>query len=186
MEDMSLRGAPGSGNGGITYQHYSNTFGEPLWPFGHGESFSTFAYRCSGSEATTASTAVAASEDSALVYSCTVANTGEVASDVVVLGWVSSNTTDAPLTELFAFGRATALAPGKTAAVDLTLAPKVLALVDATGTSSVRPGEYRLRVGGDSAGGGCRDERGARVCAQMGLTLHGTERVLFSMAEAER
>lgn len=41
MYDMSLRGTPGSQNGGITYQWYSDKFGQPLWPFGTGESFTS-------------------------------------------------------------------------------------------------------------------------------------------------
>ena len=187
MEDMSLRGAPGSGNGGITYQHYTNAFGAPLWPFGHGSSFSTFSHHCSGSGARrTVMTADAASEERAEIYVCTVTNTGTVVSDATVLAWLSSNATDAPLTELFAFGRVTALVPGKTAPVNLTLPPRVLALVDTSGTSSVRPGEYELRVGGDALGGGCIDDKGVDVCARMSLALRGAEQVLFSMAEVER
>ena len=69
---------------------------------------------------------------------------------------------------------------------------QVLALVDESGTSSVRAGVYQLRVGGDALAGGCDDDNNIRVeerlrtCARIKLTLTGNEQVLFSMAELER
>ena len=194
MYDMSLRGTPDSQNGGITYQFYENAFGAPLWPFAAGLSYTTFSHKCTQSSLR-ASTLEAASRERPLSYECSVTNTGSVTSDTVVLGWLTSNATDAPLVELIAFGRVTTLQPGKTATVNMTLPPQVLALVDEEGTSSVRAGDYQLRIGGDALGGGCDiDVSGAKggettsstSCARMKLILHGEEQVLFSMTEVER
>lgn len=148
---------------------------------------SAFSYSCQQaslkSAATTATTAEAASTEHPLSYTCTVTNTGGVISDTVVLGWLTSgNASDAPLRELFAFSRVTALAPGKTVHVNMTLSPQVLALVNEEGTSSVRDGVYKLRIGGDALGGGC--ER--HSCPTIILTLHGKEQILFSMSEVEK
>ena len=124
MYDMNLRGSPGTQNGGITYQFYENTFGPPLWPFGAGLSFTTFSHKCTQSSVR-ASTAEAVQSGGPLSFECSVTNTGSVASDTVVLGWLTSNATDAPLVELAAFARVTALAPGKTASVNMTLPSQV-------------------------------------------------------------
>lgn len=70
------------------------------------------------------------------------------------------------------------------------MSTQVLALVDESGTSSVRAGEYQLRIGGDALAGGCDDDNSIEgrlsTCARMKLTLTGEEQVLFSMAEQER
>lgn len=100
MYDMSLRGS-----GGITYQFYTGSFGAPLWPFGAGLSFTSFSHKCSQSRRSVATTVEAARMAHPLSYSCSVTNIGSATSDTVVLGWLTSNATDAPLVELFAFGR---------------------------------------------------------------------------------
>ena len=89
--------------------------------------------------------------------------------------------------QCFSLEQVAALAPGKTAAVNMSLPAHVLALVDKEGTSSVQPGDYKLRVGGDALGGGCdAGPDGQDTCARMNLTLRGDGLVLFSMAEVER
>jgi len=178
--DLGLRD-----KGGITYMHYG---GVPQFAFGHGLSYTTFSFETAtgsgggdsgggggGAGAATTDTAALASghEDyyrsggalpsgGAQSNVVTVTNTGDVTSDAVVLGFVSSNHTDAPANkELFDFARVAQLAPGASATVVLTLPTPVLALVDSDGAEWVRPGAYHLEFG----------VRGAAECAAPGCKL---------------
>ena len=72
---------------------------------------------------------------------------------VSVLGFVEPGVPGEPLAKLFDFTRTPPLLAGASAACSLTLPAAVLALVDQRGTRTLMPGLYRLRLGGDAAGG---------------------------------
>lgn len=101
-----------------------------------------------------------------------VTNTGGVASDCVVLGFVSSGATGAPIQELFDFARVT-LAPGASTNVYLSVPPSVLAMTDMRGVMSLRPGAYGVSIG-DSL---------ARV--EGTLNVAGEPRIVFKHPGAE-
>lgn len=172
ISDMGLRDL-----GGITYQHYTGT---PLWNFGFGLSYTTFSFTVhtntegsnderSGSSIPSITTTAAAVADHhprhyssqgrepspAGPYTVVVTNTGRVVSDCVVLGFLSSNHTDAPANkELFDFDRVRHLAPGASATVYLTIPAQVLRLVDKRGIETVRPGRYAIEIGVEGAAEG--------------------------------
>ncbi|XP_065184941.1 uncharacterized protein LOC135815554 [Sycon ciliatum] len=142
--DMNLRG-----NGGCTYLHYT---GDALWEFGFGLSYTTFSYSWEsgsiGESVIHVDTSTAASVgDTPLMYTVVVKNTGDVAGADSVLGFLkSSNQSDAPIRELFDFGRVY-LQAGESATVHLTVSPQTLSLTDREGVQSIRRGEYRVEVG---------------------------------------
>eukprot|EP00301_Raphidiophrys_heterophryoidea_P027560 c9709_g2_i1.p1 GENE.c9709_g2_i1~~c9709_g2_i1.p1 ORF type:complete len:924 (+),score=247.23 c9709_g2_i1:172-2943(+) len=170
ISDQSLRD-----NGGITYMHYTGT---PLWEFGFGLSFTTFDFqplsaplslsthhvaslwlrnRSNGRSRSSAvdPQALQANAEDEPSYSVRVTNTGLVTSDCVVLGFVSSNQTDAPANkELFDFARVSALAPGQSQDVFFSISPEVLALVNREGVEYIAPGTYRVSFGVDGAAEG--------------------------------
>ena len=107
MTDQSMRAS--TSNPGRTYKFYTGT---PVFPFGHGLTYSTFSYDIV--DAQTASVyhinelAANAKLDDKLTdvaMTVNVTNTGAVVSEVVVLAFVSSNTTfdgvTPPIKELF-------------------------------------------------------------------------------------
>ena len=113
MYDMELN----SGDG-LTHLYYSK--GDELWPFGFGLSYTTFSYTWSASTAAMIeaaaplTTAALAAESSG--YECTVKNTGSVAGDAVVLGFVNSTEPQFPRQKLFDFERVS-LQPGESKTV---------------------------------------------------------------------
>jgi len=66
-----------------------------------------------------------------------------------VLGFLDSSavSADAPLQELFDFQRVSALAPGQTATVYLSIPGTVISLVDKQGVERIMPGDYKIRIG---------------------------------------
>jgi hypothetical protein len=156
--------------------------GTPLWPFGFGLSYTTFSYQWSAADSVSVTTDAMLAHDkvyyasggttpSPALYTVVVTNTGGVASDCVVLGFVSSGAAGAPLSELFDFARVT-LAPGQQTTVYLSVPPSVLAMTDERGVSSLRAGEYGVSIG-DSL---------ARVTGT--LRVEGEPRVVFKHPSA--
>lgn len=80
-------------------------------------------------------------------YSVNVTNTGSRAGDVSAMAFFSSGVAGEPLTELFDFGRAAALAPGASVTLHFTLPPEVAATVSAAGVQALTPGLYTVRIG---------------------------------------
>ena len=146
--DMNLRD-----NGGCTYQHYT---GDALWEFGFGLSYTTFNYTWSSGSIGTDENGVyrvhsslaASVSDTPLMYTVSVKNTGKVGGADSVLGFLKSSgeQSDAPIRELFDFGRVY-LEAGESAVVHLTVGPGVLSLTDSSGVQSVRSGKYTVEVG---------------------------------------
>jgi hypothetical protein len=182
---------------GVTYRYYS---GQPIYPFGHGLSYSTFELSTSSDSTapaqplpdsqpsqpqpmpqdtavTTSSLASAfASYDhssSPMAFDITVANTGTVDSDFVLLlfltgvtdgadgvddstGHAASGAPAAPLSyikKLVGYER-THVPAGKQTMVHVAAAVQPLATVDASGAQTFLPGTYTFEYGVDGAAEG--------------------------------
>jgi beta-glucosidase len=122
---------------GRTYRYFK---GEPLYPFGHGLSYTRFDY---GGAALTSRTIAAG--DSVAV-SVTVRNSGAVDSDEVTQLYVSKPG-DAAGATLAGFVR-THVKAGQATTVTFPLDARRLSQVDAAGERKVMPGTYRIFVGG--------------------------------------
>jgi beta-glucosidase len=131
------------GMDGKTYRYFK---GDPLYPFGHGLSYTRFEYRD-----LRVKKSVKAGE--AVRVSAEVRNAGRLAGDEVVQLYVTDAAASAPvpLRALKGFERVH-LRPGESRRVTFTLAPRDLALVDASGKSVLEPGEFRVSVGGKQPG----------------------------------
>jgi beta-glucosidase len=125
---------------GRTYRYFR---GQPLYPFGHGLSYTTFAY------SDLRLSAGAIQPDQSLGLSVLVQNTGPRAGDEVVQVYVNyiNKSTEIPIRQLQGFKRIH-LAPGETKTVPFTLTPDQFALVNEQGQRVVEPGTYQLAVGG--------------------------------------
>ncbi|CAM5665845.1 Sugar hydrolase OS=Streptomyces aurantiogriseus OX=66870 GN=GCM10010251_33980 PE=4 SV=1 [Streptomyces aurantiogriseus] len=122
-----------------TYLYFEGT---PLFPFGHGLSYASFAY---------ADLAVGVGDDSARV-SFTVTNTGDVTADEVAQLYTRpvDPSVTRPRRELLAHRRVT-LAPGEKAEVSFEVPLSAFAFWDvARGDWRLEPGPYDLLVGASS------------------------------------
>ncbi|MEN9935775.1 MAG: hypothetical protein RLZZ387_2354 [Chloroflexota bacterium] len=124
---------------------YIDTPNEPLFPFGHGLSYTTFAYRDLAVE-----TPVVAA-GGALAVSAVVENTGARAGDEVVQLYVRDvvGSVTRPLRELKGFRRV-ALQPGEAQTVRFEVPASELAFVGADLRRSVEAGAFQLWIGGSS------------------------------------
>lgn len=133
-----------------TYRYFTGT---PLWGFGHGLSYTSFAYGTPKVEAGTTAAPVK--------VRVTLSNTGKRVGEEVVQAYLvpPSDGHRPMLTEpvlqrqLAAFTRTT-LKPGASRDVTLTLDPRRISVVDRRGTRRVVPGEYKLWIGGGQPGDG--------------------------------
>lgn len=129
--------------------HYTSKYIDlpwtPLYPFGHGLSYTTFAY-----------TALQAPADvrmgDSLTVAVDVANTGARAGDDVVQLYLRDDAASVtrPVRQLVGFRRVT-LRPGERQTVRFTLRPEHLAFYDGTMRRVVEPGAFTLWAGGSSA-----------------------------------
>jgi len=129
---------------GRTYMYFK---GKPLYPFGYGLSYTTFAY----SRLRTDAPAVA--KDGAVTVSVDVANTGKVAGDTVVQLYVRypKSQVSRPGEQLQGFRRVH-LAPGETKTVDIPLKASQLAYWNTAKTAfEVEAEPVTLMVGDSSA-----------------------------------
>ena len=129
--------------------HYTTRYldvpNTPLFPFGHGLSYTTFAY----SALTVAKNEITAG--STLDVSVTVANTGTRAGDEVVQLYLRDDVASVtrPVKELKAFRRVS-LAPGERTTVTFTLTPVDLTFLGPDLKPRIEPGTFTLFAGGSS------------------------------------
>ncbi len=130
--------------GGRTYRYFK---GEPLYPFGYGLSYTTFAY----SDLTLSADTIQAGES--LTVSATVTNTGNRAGDEVVQLYVRDVEAafPVPLRQLQGFTRIH-LTPGARQTVTFTLTPRQMTLINAAGQRVIEPGVFEIAVGGGQPG----------------------------------
>jgi beta-glucosidase len=129
---------------GRTYMYFK---GEPLYPFGFGLSYTTFAY----SNLRTSADAVSASGE--IAVSVDVRNTGQRAGDEVVQMYVTqlNSAVERPIKALRGFQRI-ALQPGETRTVRLPLKGQDLTYWDVSAQRFVvEPGTLNIVLGGSSA-----------------------------------
>lgn len=128
---------------GRTYRYFS---GQPLYGFGYGLSYTTFAYNhLKLSQAT-----LKAAES--LTVEADVTNTGKRSGDEVVELYLRGlQAGGEPLRSLRAFQRVR-LQPGETHHVLFTLQPAQLSEVDHDGKTAMQPGDYAIFLGGGQPG----------------------------------
>jgi len=142
---------------GRTYRYFGGT---PLYPFGYGLSYTTFAY----SGLTLPTRAVEAG--ATVPVEVTVTNTGKVAGDEVAQLYLEfPNVPGAPLRALRAFERVH-LEAGASQKLHFDLSPRDLSMVTEAGVPIVAQGEYAVSVGGG------QPDTGAPV-AKQALNIEG-------------
>jgi beta-glucosidase len=127
-----------------TYRYFS---GSPLYPFGYGLSYTTFAYRN-----LEISPAEIKSGESVSVQ-VEVENTGSIAGDEVVQLYLSDveASLPVPLLQLQGFTRLR-LKPGEKQTVQFTITPAQMSFADESGQWVQEAGEFRVWVGGGQPG----------------------------------
>jgi beta-glucosidase len=125
---------------GHTYRYFR---GEPLFPFGHGLSFTSFAYSNLQLSATEIE------PDGMLTVSVDVKNTGKRAGGEVVQMYVTdvAASVPVPIRQLLGFERLH-LPAGASATVSFALHARQLVIIDDSGQPIVEPGEFQIAVGG--------------------------------------
>lgn len=128
----------------MTGRTYRYLVEEPLYPFGHGLSYTRFAY----ADLTVRPGRLAAGEEAEIAF--TVANVGQVAGDEVAQLYVRypDSAVGRPVKELKGFTRIT-LAPGERRTVTLPLAAAQLRYWDGAGWA-LEPGTVEVQVGSSS------------------------------------
>ena len=124
---------------------YLDLTGHPLFPFGHGLSYTTFAYSDLVVDVRPASDSVA------LQVSATIRNTGRVSGDEVVQLYLHDvlGTVARPVIELAGFARVT-LAPNVSQTVTFNVSRAQLSMLDANMKRIIEPGRWRILVGASS------------------------------------
>ena len=135
FQDYSMKGR--------TYRYMTQT---PLYPFGYGLSYTTFAY----SNGALSKTKIAANEGVTLTFD--VANTGKRDGDEVAQVYIKNpNDPNGPIKAMKAFKRISTKA-GETQKVSIQLAPESFqSFNDKTQTMEIRPGKYQVLYGSSSA-----------------------------------
>jgi len=127
-----------------TYRYFD---GAPLYPFGYGLSYTSFAY------ANPRLSAARVRADGAVTASVEVANTGAMDGDEVVQLYAThAGVAGAPRRALVGFQRIH-LARGETKRVEFTLRDRDLSIVDPQGVRRTVPGTVDLWLGGGQPGG---------------------------------
>jgi len=128
---------------GRTYRYFA---GEPLWAFGYGLSYTTFAYR-------NIKLPARAQAGEEIKLSVEVENTGKITGDEVVQVYVTQagRPASAPIRQLAAFGRIS-LRAGEKKTVQLTVDARRFSATASDGRRRVEPAAWEISVGGSQRG----------------------------------
>jgi beta-glucosidase len=128
---------------GRTYRYFE---GRPLFPFGYGLSYTTFAYN-------DLQLPSQVGDGESVVVSVNVRNTGSVAGEEVVQLYVTDvdASVPVPIRSLQGFSRMY-LEPGVSRTVSFTLEPRQFSQIDDEGQRLVEPGVFEVSVGGKQPG----------------------------------
>jgi beta-glucosidase len=132
---------------GRTYRFMAD---EPLFPFGFGLSYTTFAY------GKIALSRASIPPDGRILITAVVKNTGKRAGHEVVQCYMRdvAASVPVPLRKLVGFKRVRLL-PGKSQAVRFAIGPEQLACYADDGTPRVESGDFEITIGGGQPGPGC-------------------------------
>ncbi|WP_240320887.1 glycoside hydrolase family 3 C-terminal domain-containing protein [Sphingomonas crusticola] len=134
-----------------TYRYFG---GQPEYAFGHGLSYTSFAY----STPTIAVAQLAAGKEQTV--SVRVRNTGKIAGDEVAQLYISTpGVKGTPLRSLKGYQRVH-LNPGQTKTLSFRLTPRDLAFADVKGVMRIVPTSYKIWVGGGQPGTGAPGSAG--------------------------
>ena len=123
--------------------NYIDSPAAPLYAFGYGKSYTTFAYSAIG---------VRQEAQDKWVVSCTVTNTGNVAGDEVAQLYVNDEYTSIGTSRklLKGFQRVN-LQPGESRVLSFTLGKDELGIINRQYETNIEPGTFKIFVGGSSA-----------------------------------
>jgi beta-glucosidase len=138
------RPAPDSGDGAWK-SRYRDIPNQPLYPFGYGLSYTTFAYN----GLKLSSTAITKTES--VKVTVNVANTGKFDGEEVVQLYIRDLTASIvrPVKELKGFQKIM-LKAGESKSIEFTLSAKDLSFFDGDGKTILEAGKFHVFVGGDS------------------------------------
>jgi beta-glucosidase len=124
---------------------YHNLSGLPLFPFGYGLTYTTFAY----SNIKVSESRIKKTEQTQVSFE--LKNTGKYASDEVVQLYIKDDLSSVarPVLELKGFQRVH-LKPGEQAIVRFTITPNMLEMLDRDLKTVVEPGNFTIMVGSSS------------------------------------
>lgn len=130
---------------GVFYSHYSDESNEPLYPFGHGLSYTTFEY---------SNLIIDNSNSKDIKVQVTVTNTGDVKGQEVVQLYIRDRVAShvRPVKELKGFEKIEIHA-GESKTVHISLTEKELGFYNSSGEFIVEPGEFDILVGTSSNSG---------------------------------
>ncbi len=130
---------------GVTWSAYTDVSNDPLYPFGYGLSYTTFAY----SEPRVSAPEIG--RDGSLQVTATVTNAGQRAGVEVAQLYVRDlvGSVTRPVKELKGFQKVD-LQPGQSREVTFTLKASDLAFYTAAGKWEAEPGAFKVFVGGNS------------------------------------
>lgn len=131
-EDYSMEGR--------TYRYMTE---EPMYPFGYGLSYTSFAY----SDPSLSSSKIKKGESTEMT--CMVTNLGEVESDEIIQLYITDNESSvtAPLYSLKGTQRIHLL-PKESKKVVFTISPEMLELIDEEGQSIIEKGDFTISISG--------------------------------------
>ncbi len=140
---------------GKTYRYFK---GYPLFPFGHGLSFTTFAYD-------NLNISEQSAVDGNITIRVDVTNTGDMEGEEVVQLYITDvqSSFPVPIRSLQGFQRIF-LRPGETKTVEFVLSPRQVSLIDDKGRRVIEPGLFAVAIGGKQPGQeGIADSKSTQV-----------------------